>query len=86
MSTAKKPESFASNCLDSLKGTIARQIRHQITTHRMKYPVAEQIFGLSGASLSRIMNHKENLISFETLHNAAVTAGMSVSMVLTVPD
>lgn len=85
MTTAKKPESFASHCLASLKGAIARQIRHQIQVNKMKYPVAEQIFGLSGTAISRIMNYKEDSMSFETLHNAAVTSGMTVNMSLDIP-
>lgn len=84
MTAAKKPRTFASDCLDSLKGAIARQIRHQIQVNKWKYPVAQEIFGLSGAAVSRIMNHKEDSMSFETLHNAAVTAGMTVNMSLTV--
>ena len=32
------------------------------------------------------MNFKERSMSFETLYNAAVTAGITVSIVLTVPN
>lgn len=86
MTTAKKPESFASHNLDHLKVLIAREIRKQISENNMKYIVATEIFGLSGAAVSRIVNCKELSMSFETLHNAAVTSGMIVSMQLSVPN
>lgn len=86
MTTAKKPETFAAHSIAAHKQQFAALIRKEITTNKWKYPVAEQIFGLSGAGVSRIMNYKEQKMSFETLYNALVTAGMTVSIVLTKPN
>lgn len=86
MTAAKKPATFASESLDHVKQQFAAAIRKEITTNKWKYPVAQEIFGLSGAGVSRIMNYKDKEISFETLYNAVVTAGMVVNVVLTKPN
>lgn len=81
-----KSETFAAHSMDHHKVQIASLIRKQINENNLKYVVASEIFGLSGAGVSRIMNFKERAMSFETLYNAAVTAGITVSIVLTVPN
>lgn len=86
MAIAKKQVTFATHSLDHFKQQIAAKIRKQITQSHMKYELATEIFGLSLASVSRIMNFKESSMSFELLHNAAVTAGIVVSMQLSVPN
>lgn len=86
MSNVKKQATFASASLDHHKEQFAAVIRKEISSNNWKYPVAEEIFGLSGAAVSRIMNYKEKSMSFETLYNAVVTAGMIVSITLTVPN
>ena len=82
MTSAKKPETFASQCLEHHKEQMARAIRMHVRKQNLSYTEALPIFGLSRAGMSRVMNGKEREMTFETLYVATVTAGITVSMQL----
>lgn len=86
MTSADKPVTYASRCMDDHKQQIAREIRKQIDENQMKRAVAEEIFGVSQRAIYRIMNYQERDMAFELLFHAAVTAGIVVSITLTVPE
>lgn len=85
MASAKKQVTFAVHSLEAFKQQIAAEIRKQITQSHMKYEFATEIFGVSMSAISRIMNYKEQDMSFELLHNAAISAGIVISMQLEAP-
>lgn len=86
MPTANKFETFASLCLKDMKHIIASEIRSHINANTLLYKTASEIFDVSIPTICKIANFKEDEMSFEILHHAAVMSGMTVSMKLAVPN
>lgn len=85
MTAANKFETFASVCLKDMKHIIASEIRTHINANSLLYKTAAEIFDVSVPTICKIANFKEDGMSFEILHHAAVSSGMSVSIQLDVP-
>lgn len=86
MTGIKVESNFAESCLLDMKRLLARKIRMHINKNELLYKQAAEMFNVSISTVCKIMNYREDSVSFDTLHNAAVSSGMTVSVSVTEPD